>query len=292
MVQSLIEQLQFGALDGTTPITDLLRKAKLAAVKLSTSDFATWVDLEMAGYMGQPSVPSYRRIRGSLKFLNPYHGWCPIVGLDNLEKDVVQPVGELMTLSVLESGFLTIGVPESIRKSVWQNVGFNCDVQLHVGTVAVAGIVEAVRNNILEWTLKLEQAGIHGHGLTFTPEEARAAQNMMVTNNYHGPVASVAQGSNVIGSVSQTNASATPQDIAEAIARLVQALPTGQPLGPETNSAISDLANSEMELRAGRIPMGRISKAFGLLGKAEDLAIRAPEAAARLRELGQILGLL
>lgn len=82
MVQSLIEQLQLGAVDGTAPITDLLRRAKLAAVKLKTQDFATWVDLEITGYTDQPAVPDYRLVRGILKFLNPYHGWQPILGLE------------------------------------------------------------------------------------------------------------------------------------------------------------------------------------------------------------------
>ena len=71
MVQSLIEQLQLGAVDGAAPITDLLRRAKLAAVKLKTQDFATWVDLEITGYIDQPAVPDYRLVRGILKLLNP-----------------------------------------------------------------------------------------------------------------------------------------------------------------------------------------------------------------------------
>jgi hypothetical protein len=37
MAQSLIEQLQLGAVDGSSPIADLLRKAKLAAVKLQAT---------------------------------------------------------------------------------------------------------------------------------------------------------------------------------------------------------------------------------------------------------------
>jgi hypothetical protein len=49
MVQSLIEHLQMGATDGTSPIADLMREAKLAASQLKVTKFAKWADLELKG---------------------------------------------------------------------------------------------------------------------------------------------------------------------------------------------------------------------------------------------------
>jgi hypothetical protein len=291
MVQSLIEQLQLGAVDGSSPIADVLRKAKLAAVKLKAIDFAAWVDLEMNGYTDRAALPRYRHVRGSMKFLNPYHGWLAIIGLENLEQPVFQPVGELSLLLRGKSGFLTVTAPEPFRRKICSDMDFNCQVSLHVASTSIGAVVEAVRNNVLEWTLKLEQAGIHGHGLSFTPEETKAAQAMNVTHNYHGPVASVAHGSNTIKSIAQTNASATSQQIADALAALIKAVPAGPRLASDTADAVSDLTSAEQELREGRVPFGKITRAVEWLGKAEDMALRAPEVASKLHQLAQMCGL-
>jgi hypothetical protein len=289
--QSLIEQLQLGAIDGSSPITDLLRRAKLAAVKLSAGEFATWVDLEMNGYEDHTSLPSYRSVSGIVMFHNPYHGWKPVLGLQGLTRNVFQPIGELFMLVQEKSGFLTIGVPEEFRRKVCDSIGFQCDVQFHVSQIEIAGIVEAVRNNILEWTLNLEQAGIRGEGLSFTPEETKAAQSLFVTNNYHGPIASISQGTNnTIHGVSQMNASATPKEIAEAVAALISEIQaTGKALG-DAGEATSALVAAQPELKAGRVPFSKIAKGLEALGKFEDLAMKAPEVASRLQHLAQLFG--
>ncbi len=334
MAQTLIEQLQIGAIDGNTSIGDLLRRAKLAAVKLKVVDFGAWVDAEMNGYWGQSKVPDYRLVSGELKFLNPTRGWCPIYGkgVESLKRGIAQPIGKLQALvaSFQDQGYLTISVSESLAESLRNQVGFPCDIKMHVSPAAITGIysvhvrtrklrtsetplrswstrkpvfgfsrgrsiVEAVRNNILEWTLKLETAGITGDGLTFTPEEAKAAQEVGSTHNYYGAIASVTHGVSSINAVSQTNSSATPQDIADAIAHLLQAIPTGSAASPSASEATSELAASETVFRSGRIPFGsfkRITSALETLSKAEDIALRAPEIVTRLHGLGQLLGLV
>lgn len=290
MPPSLIEHLQMGAVDGSSPITDLLRKAKLAAVKLKADEFAAWVDLELTGYENSEKVPDYRIVSGALKFHNPYRGWQPIFGMDHLNRHIHQPIGELFTLSQQKGGTLVIGVPEKFRMQISKQLGFQVDVKQHITTIDIQGIVDAVRNNVLEWTLKLEKAGIRGEGLSFTPEETKAAQSMFVTNNYHGPVASVAHGTNTIHKVSQSNSSATPQEIAEAVGSLIKAIKAeGDKAGA---AALAELEEAEPELQEGRVPFGKINKAFELFRKTEDLAMRAPEVASSLHKLGQMLGLV
>lgn len=296
MAQSLIEQLQRGAMVGTAPIGDLLRQAKLAAAKLKVSDFAAWVDAEMNGYWGHPKVPDYRLVPGELKFFNPTRGWCPIYGkeIENLKKGISQPIGELQALIMSMQGpdFLTVSIAESIAEKLRTEIGFGCEIKMHVSSAAISGIIEAVRNNVLEWTLKLETAGITGEGFMFTPEETRAAQNIGSTHIYYGAIASVTHGVSSIGAVSQTNSSASPQDIAEAIERLLKALPPKEATLPGVSAATAELAASEIELRSNRISIGRITKAFNVLYKAEDIALRVPEVVMRLHDLGQMLGLV
>jgi hypothetical protein len=290
MAQSLIERLQLGAVDGSAPITDLLRRAKLAAVNLRTVEFTAWVDLEVKGYEGDDTIPPYRRVQGVLKFLNPIHGWRPVLGTEGLETEVRQPIGDVFALSHSPAGFVTQAVPHQIQKMVFNGLGFQCDVKLHVGANEMSRIIEAVRNSVLDWTLKLEAAGVHGHGLSFTPEEAKAAQNMNITNNYHGPVGSVAHGNNRIGKVSQTNASATPQEIADAINSLLAAMAAAGVRTGGSDAATADLAAAEVELRSGRVPFGNLSKALRVLNDAEDIALRAPEVASKFHTLWQMFG--
>jgi hypothetical protein len=291
MVQSLVEQLQMGAVDGSSPITDLLRKAKLAAVKLDVSDFAGWVDLEMGGYTLEDTMPSYRVVRGALKYLNPSHGWRPIPGAEGLETNVYQPIGEVLDLSKTKAGFAAVTVPSRIRQMVKNDLGIQLDIQMHIPCTAIAAIVEAVRNDVLEWTLKLEKAGINGHGFSFTAEEKKAAQRMVVTNHYHGPVASVAHGRNSIHGISQTNASATPREIADAVGLLIRAINADDQTSLKSAETIADLASAHADLKEGRVPVGKLTKILDVLSKTGDVAMRAPEVASRLHQLGQMLGL-
>jgi len=43
----------------------------------------------------------------------------------------------------------------------------------------IAAVFDAVRNRILDWTLKLEAEGILGEGMTFTQKEKEAAQHVV-----------------------------------------------------------------------------------------------------------------
>lgn len=204
----------------------------------------------------------------------------------------MQPIGEIAELSKVDSGFLTVAVTDGLRRNIIDQIGFQCDVQLHISTVAVGAVVEAVRNKVLDWTLQLEAVGITGQGLTFTPEETRAAQSMTVQHHYHGPIASIAQGSSHVGNVSQVNSSATPQELADAVARLMNAISASATVDHKSADAIPELAASEKELRSGRVPLGRVKKAMEAIGTVEDVAIRVPEVASRLHDLGQMLGLI
>jgi hypothetical protein len=52
-------------------------------------------------------------------------------------------------------------------------------------------MLDAVRTIILNWSLKLEEDGILGEGLVFTPKEKKAAENIpQNVTNFYGPVQS------------------------------------------------------------------------------------------------------
>ena len=67
MTTPLILQIQEAALDGKAPITDALRKAKVACAKLGLAEFGRWVDSELNGYMDSKvaDLPPYRKLYGT-----------------------------------------------------------------------------------------------------------------------------------------------------------------------------------------------------------------------------------
>jgi hypothetical protein len=66
---SLVEQIQADVLDRTVPVTDLLRKAKVVAIKLDLPELLAWAEAEPNGYQDEKvPVPQYRRqVAGRLR---------------------------------------------------------------------------------------------------------------------------------------------------------------------------------------------------------------------------------
>jgi len=176
----LVEQLQSDAMNDSVPITVLLRKAKAAAVKLRQTELADWIEHEISGYPPEADVPEYRVLYSRLKFFNPVRGWCPVVGGDSRLKFG----GSMGEIAALMAGgdcaeFMS-NVPIEVVRDICDNIGFNVDVKRWIGRSSVAAIVEAVRNTIHDWALKLEQAGIRGEGISFSPREAEQARSVVV----------------------------------------------------------------------------------------------------------------
>lgn len=67
----------------------------------------------------------------------------------------------------------------------------------HLSRSSVSGILDAVRNMILEWCLQLEKDGILGEGMVFSGKEKETAAHSNYTINYNAPVShsQVQQGS-------------------------------------------------------------------------------------------------
>jgi hypothetical protein len=79
-MSGLVDQLQADAMDENVSLTILLRKVKVAAVKLGLPDTLDWVASELDGYSSP--IPDYRMLVGQLQWLNPMRGWLP-VGFDS-----------------------------------------------------------------------------------------------------------------------------------------------------------------------------------------------------------------
>ena len=195
---SLVLELQRDALNPDVRCGDLLRKAFFVARKLQVAEFAEWISCEMNGYVGK-QTPDYRRISGQLRVMNPYHGLQPLYFEDpDTTKAasamlIAQPVVELEHLiaEFQPGGSLTMKFPAVIEQQMMNSMQpIGLQPLLEISRASIVGIIDAVRNTILEWSMKLEEQGILGNGLSFTPEERSQAPSTVPTfiTHIHGNV--------------------------------------------------------------------------------------------------------
>ncbi len=186
---SLVEELQRDALNANAKVSDLLRKAKAIAVKLELPELEEWVEHEMNGYP-EGDVPEYRVIVGQVKGRNPFHGWQPVIfGSREIEeayskRRVYQRVAELENAVALSrGGELTIPFTSHAIQLLRDATGFDFDFTLMVNGSNVVGLLDAVRNTLLEWSLRLEKSGVKGEGMSFSDDERKKAHETQAVYN-------------------------------------------------------------------------------------------------------------
>lgn len=183
---SIIEKLQRDAEDPNVEVSTLLRQVKIAAVKLGVGSVEDWVEHELNGYSTGASIPEYRRMTGRPMVQNPYRGWMPIGGeIADISR---RPNGQ--SVAVLESlikrhqkgSRLHWPYPDEISSAINKmngTTGWNCG--LEIDQSQVIGILDRVRNLVLDWALNLEKAGILGTDVGFDEEEKRKARSSITT---------------------------------------------------------------------------------------------------------------
>jgi hypothetical protein len=208
MTTPLILQIQEAAQENKSSVTDALRKAKIACVKLGLVEFGNWVELELNGYIGKKfdELPEYRKLHGTPVAFNPYRGWTPII-FHSPEQERKWSVALIpMTISAIEDSLRDAKSTEALyfpyspeiqhdlRKSL--NANWINDFCIKLSVTHGADILHAVRNILLDWTLALEKQGILGGTLTFSPDERErsASVTAQTINNFHiGQVGSLVQ---------------------------------------------------------------------------------------------------
>lgn len=189
---ALVLELQKEALDQRVSVSHLLRKALVVARKLKSSEFQNWIEIELNGYGDTFTEPEYRQVRGSCMVKNPYHGFQPVQFPNDewakkfSERRISSPVAELESLvSNQKSNIkLTMRYPAEIECQLASQF-YGLIPELIIGQDQVFGILDSVRNIVLNWSLKLEEDGIVGEGMSFSDKEKQTASH--ITNvNYIG----------------------------------------------------------------------------------------------------------
>jgi len=195
--QSVVIQLQGEALDKNVTLSDLLRKAFVVARKLSLDEFRIWIENELNGYREGTEIPKYREVFGQVRGWSPYHGWQPIIfqdpemGAKISRRKNIQSIAELESLIAKRGDQSSLHMPYSqeMQRMLSKACGFETEVSLFTSHTEIIRILDSVRNIILNWTLKLEEDGIFGEGLTFTAKERSAVETKEYNiANFYGTV--------------------------------------------------------------------------------------------------------
>ncbi len=181
------------ASDTAVPVSMLLLKAKMVAVKLGLREMVALFDREIAGYnnstnLTQADYPEYRWTHGTLKFENPYRGLCPITFKHGKTERaltrafVVNSIREIEDSIGDEESLFIIQLSDGQRNHLNKNTDLmDMPVYNVISKTHLIGIITVVRASILNWALDLEQRGIMGQGLTFTQQEKQSAMTTGTT---------------------------------------------------------------------------------------------------------------
>lgn len=180
-MSSSVENLQKAIVQGNQSLSQLLRQTKLIAAKLGLQVVEKWADLELNGYFAHTDVPEYRELTTeTVTVYHPYRGW---IYAGDFRKTIrlTLPAAEIENLSSLTTASYPLDENEKLplRDALGQPI--NSDWPQRITTSGD----EAVKNQLLQWTIELEKRGIKGEDMDFNEKEKQLATNhvLNIQNN-------------------------------------------------------------------------------------------------------------
>lgn len=250
-MSALVPELVDMASDPAVSTTDLLRRALVVARRLSVPELADWINSEMNGFSHDAPVPGYRVLYGELVAYNDVLGHdIPCATPDDRTSEYLRRHSEHQSTPVLEqllagNGKIVRHFSASIERQLEESMQVPMRPKLVFSKPQVQGIVEVVRNRILEWALDLEGRGIKGEGMSFTSQEKQAVQEL----HYHFGDVSGSQIQISSSGSTQTQANTMGIDL-EALRDLVEALGTALDRGTVQGEAADELRAELATLKA------------------------------------------
>ena len=300
---TLLQDLINGA-SGDSPVTSLLRKVKVVAARAGVDQLDEWVAHELNGYPDGATLPGYRgpfgaEVRGD--YSGPFNsgirgGLVPRVGFPEDMRDswlfqisFKEPIAELEELSRTDEDALKAVWPADVvaytnallvqgKARLYEGLGLQSAWRVIPRTMVV-GIVDAVRNRVLDLALTLERSNPEAGQIGSQPIPANVARNVINIVNSSSPNIAV-DSSNVTQTVNitQGNRQALDKQLTDLgvpepdIERLHDALerdggPVDGELGPETSRWLARLLQRAENLgigSAGGVIANLISQFLGI----------------------------
>ncbi|MCZ7936653.1 hypothetical protein [Agrobacterium salinitolerans] len=211
----LLAEIQNDALNDATPVATMLRKVLVLASYLDSDVLEEWVTHELNGYPSTVDLPSYRLLQMNFK-VSGGNGFQNIEGAPLSSRSVIHAT-KIKDIDVLKfrEAIGTID-PETLKASEYISVNLmnyahflyekviepSYAVHNFWGALAphqIIGVVEAVRNRVLEFVLALRKTypiADEVNGLTPpNPEMTKAVTNIYY-NTIHGNVGVAGEANN------------------------------------------------------------------------------------------------
>lgn len=214
-MSSIILDLQKDSLNEKISATQLLRKALVVAKKLNATEFIEWISYELNGYEDLEKLPKYRKVGGQVMVYNPYHGWQPVIFSSPKEselmssRNVFSPINEIEHLceNTTENSVITYTLPDGMTKNLMKST-LGMVPYFVANESQMKGIIEAVKNIILNWSLKLEEDGIVGEDLTFSEtDKQKVGSNIYNIENFTGVIGNISDSNLQIGDYNSIHSS-------------------------------------------------------------------------------------
>jgi hypothetical protein len=228
-MSSIVLELQRDSLNPAVAVSDLLRKGLLIATKLDIPDFKIWIENELGGYRGSSSVPPYRISSGQVMGMDEWGREIPVLFGTSEESeaaarvrfsDSVAEIEALLQRAIRDKkGSYSVDYSPEAQEMLRR--GSQHGLVKHTRYIRVEdlkGVLDAVRTEILKWSLKLEKDGILGEGMTFSTDEQRRASAVHYTTHFHGSVGNVAQNAEHFSQTASIGIQ--PKDLARLVTEL------------------------------------------------------------------------
>ena len=190
-MSSLVREIQMDALRPTVAVSDLLRKALVVSTKLNVRSNVEWINSELHGYDAELEVPVYRVLEGIPQVFNPMRGYQALQMPADMQEIVCKvhlgwSVAEIEAIIARNESMVRMGFNAKMTEALTKMISYNLRPSMVMSASMFVRILDSVRSRVLQWALDLEAAGIVGDGLSFSPGEVKAAQQVTNITNHIG----------------------------------------------------------------------------------------------------------
>lgn len=237
---SLLREIQNDAVNSNVKISDLLRKCKILAVRLGSTEFQSWINKELNGYSSEDELPEYRIIEVNSKgnFAGAFGASLTNIDIPSIcfdqehHEDIHQSslVGSISELETL--------VENSVRQSInlrqpWnpnfvalfgKNIyrGYTCiQAWREISPAQVQGIIDLIKTKILDFVLDIEMINPEAGEAALNSSPIPQEQVSQIFNiNISGNVQNLASGNHHSTIHQEINNSQIPQEFLDLLSTL------------------------------------------------------------------------
>ena len=196
---SLLDEIRSDLVNESANLSNTLRKAKILASAIGLPEFREWVDFELNGYTDRDSVPSYRRFRpiNLGTFTGPLQSGAnnvmlPTYNLPEMVKEFAENLVFFDGVGALEaqtSNSYERKWPQEMvmlaRDAMKMTGGMVLvDVQQPIPAHLISGVLDQVKNKLLDFVLGLQESNITSEDLDNRTVETEVARTLFNINIY------------------------------------------------------------------------------------------------------------